>query len=293
MTQSIFAGTGVALATPFRSDESIDFNSLKNLVKHVTENGVNYLVVLGTTGETPVLSGDEKNAVTDLIKEVNNGKLPIVLGIGGNNTSAVLSSLKETDFTGIDAILSVAPYYNKPNQEGLFQHFKAIAGACPVPVILYNVPGRTGSNLAAETVLRLAKECKDQIIGVKEASGNFQQVMAILKDKPEKFLVISGDDAISLPLISLGARGVISVIANAYPAEFSSLVRLALDQKFDEARKIHYDLLPVMGMLFEEGSPAGLKAFLEAMGITGNHLRLPLVPVSKSLNDKIRDFVAK
>ncbi len=293
MTQKIFKGTGVALATPFRSDGSVDFTSLKKLVQHVSDNGANYLVVLGTTGETPVLSGDEKNAIVDHVKEINSSKLPVVLGLGGNSTSLVLKTIMDTDFTGIDAILSVAPYYNKPNQEGLYQHFKSIAGASPVPVILYNVPGRTGSNISAETVLRLASEFKNQVIAVKEASGNLQQVSTILKNKPEKFLVISGDDSLTLPMIALGASGVISVIANAFTKEFSSLVNLCLESKFQEARKIQYQLLPVYDMLFEEGSPAGLKAFLEVMCIVENNLRLPLVPVSKGLHEKIRKFVTK
>ncbi len=291
MKKTIFKGTGVALATPFRNDGSVDFNALKKLVNHVTGNGVDYLVVLGTTGEAPVLSKDEKNAIVDFVKEVNDGKLPVVLGMGGNSTSAVLNSIMETDFTGIDAILSVAPYYNKPGQEGMYQHFRSIAEASPVPVILYNVPGRTGSNISAETVVRLANKFKNQIIGVKEASGNLQQVMGIIKDKPEKFLVISGDDAITLPLIALGASGVISVIANAYPGEFSTLVRMALANKAEEARKLQYALMPVFDMLFAEGNPAGLKAFLEQMGLAQNNLRLPLVPVSKGLYEKIKAYV--
>ena len=267
MTKSIFfKGTGVALATPFRNDGSIDFNALKKLVTHVSENGVDYLVVLGTTGETPVLTGDEKNAIVDLVKEVNDGKLPIVLGMGGNSTSEVQNHIHETDFTGIDAILSVAPYYNKPGQEGLFQHFKCIADASPVPVILYNVPGRTGSNISAETTIRLATKFKNQIIATKEASGNFQQVMAIIRDKPEKFGVISGDDATALPLIALGATGVISVIANAYPAEFSRLVGLALEDKFTEARKIHYSLLSGIRHAFCGRKSFGTQSFPRRYG---------------------------
>ncbi len=293
MTKPIFKGTGVALATPFRNDGSIDFNALKKLVNYVTEKGVDYLVVLGTTGETPVLSPDEKNAIVDMVKEVNDGRLPVVMGIGGNSTSAVKTCIMETDFTGIDAILSVAPYYNKPGQEGMYQHFKSIAEASPVPVILYNVPGRTGSNISAETTLRLASKFRNQIVAIKEASGNLQQVMAIIKDKPEKFLVLSGDDASALPLISMGASGVISVIANAYPGEFSRLVALALEDKFTEARKIHYSLLPVYDMLFAEGNPSGLKAFLDVMGIAQNNLRLPLTTVSKGLYEKIRNFAGK
>lgn len=291
MTKSIFKGTGVALATPFRNDGSIDFNALKKLVNHVIEKGVDYLVVLGTTGETPVLSKDEKSALVDFVKEVNDGRCPVVMGMGGNNTASVINAIRETDFQGIDAILSVAPYYNKPGQEGLYLHFKKIAEASPVPVILYNVPGRTGSNISADTTLRLAHDFSKQIIAVKEASGNFSQVTAILKDMPDSFMVISGDDAIALPLISLGASGVISVIANAYPGEFAKMIRLALGNNIEEAREIYYKLMPVFDMLFTEGNPAGLKAFLEVMGISQNNLRLPLVPVSESLYEKIRSFV--
>ncbi|HYW96932.1 MAG TPA: 4-hydroxy-tetrahydrodipicolinate synthase [Bacteroidales bacterium] len=291
MTKSIFKGTGVALATPFRNDGSIDFSALKKLVNHVIENGVDYLVVLGTTGETPVLSRDEKRALVDFVHEVNNGRCPVVMGIGGNDTTSVINSIRETDFQSIDAILSVAPYYNKPGQEGLYLHFRKIAEASPVPVILYNVPGRTGSNISADTTLRLAHDSSRQIIAVKEASGNFAQVTAILKDMPDSFMVISGDDAIALPLISLGASGVISVIANAYPGEFSKMIRLALGNNIEEAREIYYKLMPVFDMLFTEGNPAGLKAFLEVMGISQNHLRLPLVPVSDNLYEKIRQFV--
>ena len=257
-----------------------------------TDKGVDYLVVLGTTGEAPVLSKDEKNAIVDFVKEVNDGKL-LVLGMEGNSTSAVLNSIMETDFTGIDAILSVAPYYNKPGQEGMYQHFRSIAEGSTVPVILYNVPGRTGSNISAETTSALPINLKTRSSVYKEASGNLQQVMSIIKDKPEKFLVISGDDAITLPLIALGASGVISVIANAYPAEFSRLVGLALEDKFTEARKIHYSLLPVYDMLFAEGNPSGLKAFLDVMDIAQNNLRLPLTSVSKGLYEKIRNFVGK
>ncbi len=293
MTQSIFKGTGVALATPFRNDGSIDFNALEKLVSHVIKNGVNYLVVLGTTGETPVLSTDEKNAVVDFIRELNDGKLPVVVGIGGNSTSSVVNTIMETDCTGIDAILSVAPYYNKPGQEGLYRHFKSIAEASPRPVILYNVPGRTGSNISSATTLRLAKDFSGQIVAVKEASGNLQQVMAILKDKPGDFALISGDDALTFPLTTLGGSGAISVIANAFPSHFSRMVSNALEGNLDEARKLHYELFPAYNMLFEEGNPAGVKAFLEVMGIVKNNLRLPLTPVSKELYEKIKVFTKK
>jgi 4-hydroxy-tetrahydrodipicolinate synthase len=291
MSKPRITGTGVALATPFRSDGSIDFKSLSKLVNHVIEGGVEYLVVLGTTGETPVLSKDEKLAVVDFVLECNNGRVPVVLGIGGNHTSAVLDSLKSTKTDGIEAILSVSPYYNKPNQEGIFQHFRSVAETSPLPVVIYNVPGRTGSNIAAETCLRLARDFRGQIIGVKEASGNIPQVMAILKDKPVDFHVISGDDALTFPIISLGGSGVISVVANAYAREFSDMVRYALSGNYAEARKLHYKLLPMIDAMFAEGSPAGLKAFLNAMGIIPNNLRLPLVPVSKELGKKIEHMV--
>jgi len=285
-------GTGVALATPFRKDGSIDFMSLEKLVNHVITSGVDYLVVLGTTGETPVLSKDEKRAVVDLVLECNNGRVPVVMGIGGNYTSQVTDTVKEADLSGIEAILTVAPYYNKPNQAGLFQHFKAIAEISPVPVILYNVPGRTGCNISAETCLKLATSYPGNVTAVKEASGNLAQVMAILKDKPEGFMVISGDDALTFPLICLGASGVISVAANAFPLDFSEMVRLALKGKVDEARKLHYKLLPAIDAMFEEGSPAGVKSFLNFMGICPDYLRLPLVPVSRELSRKISEMVS-
>ena len=284
-------GTGIAIITPFRKDGSVDFKSLEKLVNFLISGGVNYLVVLGTTGETPVLTRDEKNAIVCSVVEVVGKRVPVVLGIGGNNTHEVIDTIKHSSFEGIDAVLSVSPYYNKPGQEGIYQHYKAITEACPLPVILYNVPGRTGSNITTETSLRLAKDLKKQIIAVKEASGNISQIMNILKDKPSGFSLISGDDGLTFPIIALGGTGVISVIGNAFPADFSLMVKSALDGKFNEARKIHYKLLPAIDLAFAEGNPTGVKAFLDVMGITPNYLRLPLVPASKELYKKIENFV--
>lgn len=291
MPDKRFIGTGVAIVTPFRKDGSVDFKSLEKLVNFLINKGVNYLVVLGTTGETPVLTRDEKIAIVNQVVEVNNKRVPLVQGIGGNNTLELVHSIQDTHFDGIDALLSVTPYYNKPGQEGLYQHYKSIALASPLPVILYNVPGRTGTNLTSETTLRLAKEFGQQVFAVKEASGNLPQIMNILKDKPSTLHVISGDDALTFPLISLGCSGVISVVANAFPAEFSSMVKLMLDGKTAEARKIHYKMLPVIDLVFAEGSPTGIKAFLDVMGIVPNYLRLPLIPASKDLYKKIEAIV--
>jgi 4-hydroxy-tetrahydrodipicolinate synthase len=293
MPEKKFIGTGVAIVTPFRKDCSIDFKSLQKLVNHLISNGVEYLVVLGTTGETPTLTNDEKNAIVSFVVETADKRVPIVVGIGGNYTDAIVEKIKDTDFNGIDAILSVGPYYNKPSQTGYYEHFKAIANVSPVPLILYNVPGRTGSNISAETVLQLSKEFKNHIIGVKEASGNFSQIMNILKYKHDRFRVFSGDDALAYPLITLGASGVISVIANAFPAEFSTMIRHTLQGKLDEAKKIHYSLLPVIDSIFAEGSPAGVKAVLEILGISSNFLRLPIVPISKDLYKKLEKQVGE
>jgi len=290
MPEKKFTGTGVAITTPFRKDGSVDFKSLGAHVNYLINNGINYLVVLGTTGETPVLSKDEKNAVVSFVVELADKKVPVIVGIGGNHTQAVIDNINETDFTGIDAILSVSPYYNKPNQNGLLQHYKAIAEASPVPVIIYNVPGRTGSNISAETTIKLAKDFR-QIIAIKEASGNLSQIMNIIKDKPVTFKVISGDDALTLPIIALGGMGVISVIANAFPAEISTMVKYALNGKMEEAKKIHYKFLPFIEAIFAEGSPSGVKAVLEILDISSNYLRLPLVPVSKDLYKKLEKMV--
>ncbi len=292
MLQKSFSGTGVALTTPFKTDGSIDFDSLRKLVHHVTANGVDYLVVLGTTGETPVLSNSEKKTIVEFIREINEGKLPLILGIGGNSTDTVVETLKNTDFKGITAVLSVSPYYNKPNQTGIYQHYKLIAENSPLPVILYNVPGRTGSNISAETCIKLANDFKGKIVAIKEASGNLAQVMDIIKNKPKDFRVISGDDALAIPILSLGGDGVISVVANAFPALFSQMVNYCLANDPEQARKIHYKLLLAFDYSFAEGNPAGVKAFLSMMGIVENSLRLPLTPVSDLLYGKMKDYLS-
>ncbi|MFT3753504.1 MAG: 4-hydroxy-tetrahydrodipicolinate synthase [Paludibacter sp.] len=287
MINNKLTGMGVALITPFKSDESIDFDALARLVEHQIKNGTDYLVVCGTTAETPTLTEKEKEEVTRFVLQCNAGRLPIVLGVGGNNTKAVVEKLQTYDFTGIDAILSVTPYYNKPSQEGLYQHYAAIAKASPVPVVLYNVPGRTGVNMTAETTLRLAKEFSN-ICAVKEASGNFTQIDDIIKNKPADFMVISGDDGITFPLITLGAVGVISVIGNAFPKEFSRMARLALEGDYASARKIHHSFTELIELLFVEGNPAGVKSMLAVMGMVENKLRLPLVPNTIKTYEKIR-----
>jgi len=278
---------GVALITPFKTDESIDFDALARVVEHQIKNGTDYLVVLGTTAETPTLTEQEKEDVTRFVIETVAKRLPIVLGVGGNNTKAVVEKLQTSDFTGINAILSVTPYYNKPSQEGLYQHYAAIAKASPLPVVLYNVPGRTGVNMLSETTLRLAKEFSN-ICAIKEASGNFAQIDEIIKNKPADFMVISGDDGITFPLITLGAVGVISVIGNAFPREFSRIVRLALQGDYESARKIHYHFTDLIQLLFVEGNPAGVKSMLAVMGMIENKLRLPLVPNTIKTYEKIR-----
>ena len=291
-TQHKFAGTGVAIITPFKKDLSIDFEGLEKQIEHLIANGINYLVVLGTTGESVTQTESEKEELVKFIIEKVNKRIPIVLGIGGNNTQAVVDKIKKTDFSQIDAILSVAPYYNKPTQEGLYQHFKAIAEACPVDIILYNVPGRTCSNINSETTVSLARDFNN-IVAIKEASGDFSQVMNIINNKPKDFIVVSGDDAITLPLMSVGVSGVISVVANGFPKEFSNMVQLALNNKFNEAEEIHYKLLELINYLFVEGNPAGIKATLEILGIIENNLRLPLVPVSEQTYEKLDELIQK
>ena len=291
-TQNKFIGTGVAIITPFKADLSIDFDSLQKQIEYLISNGINYLVVLGTTGESVTQSESEKDDLIIFIKEKVNKRVPIVLGIGGNDTQAVLNKIRKTDFDQIDAILSVAPYYNKPSQEGLYQHFKAIAETYPVSVILYNVPGRTCSNLKAETTLKLARDFKN-IVAVKEASGDFSQAMYIIKSKPKDFIVLSGEDALTLPLMSVGVSGVISVVANAFPKEFSTMVQLALQNNFNDAEKIHYRLLEFIDNLFVEGNPAGIKEALSIMGIIENNLRLPLVNVSEKIHQKLKELISK
>ena len=277
MMQNIFKGLGVALVTPFKADGSVDYDALRRLLDYQLSNGVDFLCVLGTTAETPCLSAEEKVKVKNIVVEKVQGRVPILLGCGGNNTAAVVESLKNDDFTGVDGILSVCPYYNKPSQEGLYQHFKAIANATDLPVALYNVPGRVGVNMTAETTLRLANDCPN-IVAIKEASGNFAQIDDIIKNKPSHFDVISGDDGITFPLITLGAVGVISVIGNALPKEFSRMVRLALNGDYKNALEIHHKFTELFGLLFVDGNPAGVKAMLNIMGLIENQLRLPLVP---------------
>lgn len=290
MINSKLKGMGVALITPFKDDESIDFDALSRIVEYQIKNGTDYFVVCGTTAETPTLTEHEKEEVKNYVVSVNRGRLPIVLGVGGNNTKAIVEKVQNTDFTGIDAILSVTPYYNKPSQEGLYQHYAAIAKASKLPVILYNVPGRTGVNMSAQTTLRLANEFKN-ICAVKEASGNFNQIDDIIKNKPVDFMVISGDDGITFPLITLGAVGVISVIGNAFPKEFSRMVRLALQGDYNNARKIHHRFTELIELLFVEGNPAGVKSMLALMGFIQNKLRLPLVPNTINTYEKIRQVL--
>ena len=285
-----FVGTGVALVTPFRKDLTIDVEALKRIVEYNIEGKVEYLVVLGTTAEAATLNEEEKQLVKKTVIEANNGKLPLVLGIGGNNTMEIVNQLKTEDLTGFSAILSVSPYYNKPTQEGIYQHFKMVAENAPLPVIIYNVPGRTGSNMAAKTTLRLANDFKN-IIAIKEAAGDIIQAMEIIKNKPKDFLVISGDDMITLPMVLAGGAGVISVIGEGFPHEFSEMVRLGLDRKVDEAYKIHYALAPAIDMIFEQGNPGGIKEVFKAKGLSENTLRLPLVNVNEDLSGRIETFV--
>ena len=281
-----FKGTGVALVTPFHTNLSIDFDGLSRLVNYCIEGGINYLVVLGTTGESATLTAAEKAKVLAHVKKVNAGRLPLVVGIGGNNTQAVIQAIKDTDMEGYDAILSVSPYYNKPTQEGIYQHYKAIAASTSQAIIVYNVPGRTASNIAPETTLRLAKDCKN-IIGIKEAAGDMEQVLRLLKDRPEEFLVISGDDMLALPLVSAGGDGVISVIGQGLPAAFSGMIKDGMDGAVAKAYKTHYTLMPGIDAIFEEGNPAGIKALLHSKGVCEPYVRLPLVAAGDGLRGRI------
>lgn len=283
-------GMGVALVTPFKEDMSVDYEALERLVEFQLRNGTDYLVVLGTTGETPTLNEEERRQIVDTVVRVNAGRVPIVLGIGGNNTMGVVEQIRKTDFANIDAILSVSPYYNKPSQEGLYQHYKTIAESTYMPIIIYNVPGRTGANISAETTLRLAHDFQN-IVAIKEASGNFKQIDDIIKNKPANFMVISGDDGITFPLITLGAVGVISVVGNAFPKEFSRMVRLALRGDLEGARRIHYSFVEMIELLFVDGNPAGVKSVLSCMGLINNILRLPLVPTKTTTMEKIQDVL--
>ena len=286
MTKHFLSGTGVAIVTPFLENGDIDTAALEKLIDHLIKGGVNYLVVLGTTGETATISKEEKQRLFQLVNAYSNNRIKLVAGIGGNDTRSVVSSIKELDLSGYCAILSVSPYYNKPNSEGLFQHYKAIDEATPLPVIMYNVPGRTGMNVNTATTLRIARECKN-IIATKEASGNMEQIMQIIAEKPQGFEVISGDDGLALPLIACGAIGVISVIANAYPKQYSNMADLCLAGKFNEARPMHEKMLPIINTLFAEGSPSGVKAYLSQMGIVKETFRLPVVSVGSDLKNKI------
>ena len=283
-------GTGVALVTPFTERLEVDFKGLRKLLNH-TSKGVDYFVVMGTTGEAATLSAEEKKSILDFVRSNNEKKLPLVYGIGGNNTQQVLDSIAATDFTGIDALLSVSPYYNKPSQEGIFRHFKAIGNACPVPVVIYNVPGRTGSNITSETTLRLAEHAN--IIGIKEASGNLEQCMRIARDKPKDFLLISGDDMMTLPLYALGAKGVISVLANAYPVIFRKMKEFAFDGNFAKSSQEAFKLLDINPLMYEESNPVGLKVVLEHMKICSAYVRLPLAEASDSLRSKISAMTQK
>ena len=285
-------GTGVALATPFRKDFSIDTEALIRIVNFSIDGGVEYLVVMGTTAENATMSQDEKEFVIQTIVDTNNGRLPLVLGVGGNNTMEVVEELKNRDLSPFEAILSICPYYNKPTQEGIYQHFKAISEASKIPVILYNVPSRTGSNMLPSTVMRLANDFKN-IIAIKEAAGDMVQAMQLLKNKPIDFLVLSGDDMIALPIVLAGGSGVISVIGQGFPKEFSEMIRLGLNRKVDDAFKTHYLLSDSIDMIFEQGNPAGIKQVLHSLGISENTVRLPLVKVDDSLASRIDQFVNK
>lgn len=284
-----FVGTGVALITPFKDDLSVDVEALRKLVNFQIENGIDYMVVLGTTGESATLTSNEKQVVVNTVVSENNGRIPLALGIGGNNTAKVVEEVKNTDLSAFDAVLSVSPYYNKPSQEGIFQHYKAVAAASPKPVIMYNVPGRTGSNMLPETVKRLSQV--ENIIGIKEAAGDMVQAMKVIDQVREGFLVISGDDMITLPMVLAGGHGVISVIAQGLPSEFSKMVKFGLDRKVDEAYKLHYRVAPSIDLIFAEGNPVGIKALLEKKGIVKNNLRLPLVRSTENLSEKINAFI--
>ena len=290
MAQNKFRGLGIALVTPFQTDGSIDFDALDRLIEYQIQGGADFLCIMGTTAETPTLSREEKRLLKEHFVERVAGRVPLLMGCGGNNTAAILEELQTENWKGIDGILSVCPYYNKPTQEGLYQHFAAIAKASPVPVVLYNVPGRTGVNMTAETTLRLAREFEN-IVAIKEASGNITQMDDIIKNKPKHFDVISGDDGITFPLITLGAVGVISVIGNALPAEFSRMVRLALKGEYNTSLSIHHKFTELFKLLFVDGNPAGVKAMLSEMGLIQNILRLPLIPTRLTTMEKISQIV--
>ena len=285
-------GTGVALVTPFKKDFSLDVEALMAIVNFQIDNGIDYLVVLGTTAESATLSKDEKELVIKTVVEANKGRLPLVLGVGGNNTQEVVTELQSRDFSHFTAVLSVSPYYNKPTQEGIYQHFKAVAEASPVPVILYNVPGRTASNMLPSTVIRLAQDFKN-IVAIKEAAGDIVQAMKLIQNAPKGFLVISGDDMITLPMVLAGGAGVISVIGEGFPKQFSEMVHLGLNRKVDEAYQLHYLLAEAIDMIFEQGNPAGIKEVFKTLGLAENTVRLPLVNVDENLANRLKDFTNK
>lgn len=286
------SGLGVALITPFREDKSIDYEALGRVTEYIIKGGADFIVVLGTTGETPSLSQSEKEEIKEFVKKRNDGRVPLVLGVGGNNTAALVEELRNLNEEGFSAILSVVPYYNKPSQEGIYMHYKALAEASPLPLILYNVPGRTGVNMTTATTLRIAREIPN-VIGIKEASGNFTQIEEIIKNKPESFNVISGDDGITYPLMTLGAKGVISVIGNAFPKEFGKMVRLCSKGDFDSALPIHFKFTELFNLMFVDGNPAGVKCTLHQLGLIENELRLPLVPTRLSTNERIHNLLSK
>ena len=288
MKRNLFRGLGIALVTPFKASGDVDYEALRKLVRYQIDNGADFLCILATTGETPTLTTEEKQKIKETVLDINGGRLPVLMGCGGNNTSAVISELQTTDLSGIDGILSVCPYYNKPSQEGLYQHFKAIAAATVLPVVLYNVPGRTGVNMTAATTVRLARDC-DNIVAIKEAAGSLEQVDEILKSAPKGFEVISGDDALTFPMISCGAVGVISVIGNALPREFSKMIRLEMKGEIAAARSIHHKFTDLFSLLFVDGNPAGVKTVLYEMGFIENVLRLPLVPARITTLQKISE----
>lgn len=285
-------GTGVALVTPFKKDFSVDIEALQRIVNFSIDGGVEYLVVMGTTAENATLTESEKELVINTVIDVNKGRLPLVLGVGGNNTMQIVEELKTRDFSAFEAILSVSPYYNKPTQEGIYQHFKAIAEASPIPVILYNVPGRTSSNMLPSTVIRLANDF-DNVVAIKEAAGDMAQALQLIKNAPKDFLIISGDDMIALPIVLAGGAGVISVIGQGFPKEFTEMIRLGLNKKVTEAFKTQYFLSDCIDMIFEQGNPAGIKQVFQALGIADNTVRLPLVSVDESLAERLNDFVKK
>ncbi|KXB42949.1 dihydrodipicolinate synthase [Bacteroidales bacterium KA00344] len=290
MAQNIFKGLGIALVTPFTPNGEVDYKALKRLVEYQLDNGADFLCILATTAETPCLNREEKDKITELVKDLVRGRIPILKYCGGNNTAAVIEDIKNTDWSGIDGILSICPYYNKPSQEGLYQHFKAISNVSPLPIVLYNVPGRTGVNMTAATTVRIANDCPN-IVGIKEASGSLEQVDEIIKNKPDNFDVISGDDALTFSMVASGAAGVISVIGNALPKQFSRMIRLEFKGEYEPARKIHHMFTELYSLLFVDGNPAGVKALLNDMGFIDNILRLPLVPTKIETKQKMAEIL--